>query len=116
MFFELLADVDRVIKRISFPWCWFHVGMMGEGFYIQVRYNERDIKTKEMTEQHGRKWYISPFSTESEVFQTGLKAVLTSAEHRVREHFLVDGVRVFGPHLDVDALIDFVKAVEEDKR
>ena len=51
-----------------------------------------------------RKWLLSSHMTRSELAQTALKCVLTSVEHRVREHFLYRGERVFGPHFHVEAL------------
>ena len=53
----------------------------------------------------GRKWYISRWSTKSEVIQTALKAVLTAEEHEAREKFLYQGKAIFGPHIDTDALL-----------
>ena len=54
--------------------------------------------------QKTRKWRLSRYMTKSEIVQTALLCVLTSAEHQVREHFLYKGKRVFGPHFDVDEL------------
>jgi hypothetical protein len=45
-----------------------------------------------------------------------LKCLLTSAEHRIREHFLYRGERVFGPHYDVDALVELCRAKRFDYR
>lgn len=56
-----------------------------------------------------RKWFLSRHATESEVIQTALKAVLTAEEHEVREHFLVDGYAAFGPHFDVDRLVELAR-------
>ena len=56
----------------------------------------------------GRKWPVSQHMTESELVQTALKAVLTAEEHEAREHFTYCGRAIFGPHLDVHALIDVV--------
>lgn len=94
------------------PWNVF-VGQMGNGYYIQLRYIETDIETDDLSDQHSRKWYISPHSLESEVVQTVLKACLTSAEHMIREHFTYCGQRVFSPHFDI---MDLVKLSKEKKR
>lgn len=55
--------------------------------------------------QYGRKWRLSPHMTKSEVVQTAFKAVLTFEEHEARENFRYRGRAVFGPHIDVDALL-----------
>lgn len=54
--------------------------------------------------QHGRKWFLSPHMTKSEVVLTALKAVLTFEEHETRERFLYRGRAIFDPHYDVDLL------------
>lgn len=100
---DILTDIRCEVG--STEWM-VYGGIMGDGFYVQLRYVELDIVTGDPADQHGRKWYVSSHSTKSEVVQTVLKACLTSAEHMVREHFTYRGVRVFGPHFDVDRLVE----------
>jgi len=94
---EILAEVE------CSDWTFF-VAMDGTRPYLQLSYDESDVVTGEPAVQHTRKWFLSPHMTRSELVQTALKAALTSAEHRVREHFLYRGRAVFGPHLNVDKL------------
>lgn len=75
------------------------------GLFIRAFYFEADIYTGVLEKQYTRKWLITPEATESEVAQTAFKCVLTSHEHRVREHFKYKGERVFGPHFDVNDLV-----------
>lgn len=82
------------------------------GFFVQIRYMETCVITGELEEQAGRKWYVSRYAVDSEVIQTALKAALASAEHVVREHFKVDGVLPYGPHMDVERLVALCKAVD----
>ena len=65
-----------------------------------------DIVSGEPAQQHTRKWLLSEHMTRSEIVATCLKCVLTSEEHEAREDFLYKGQRIFGPHLDVEALLD----------
>ncbi len=83
----------------------FYLEPRHEGSYLIGRYLEPDIVTGEETVQSTRKWYLSKHATRSEIAQTVLKCVLTSAEHRVREGFKYKGKRVFGPHFDIEALV-----------
>jgi len=99
------GELAGIVSRVSYERFDWDIGTMGEGFFVQICYYEKDVDTGKMNLQHGRKWYVSTHATPSEVVQTMLKAALTSAEHRVREHFLVDDARAFGPHLDVDELV-----------
>lgn len=80
--------------------------------YLQGRYLEPDIVTGDPTDQHTRKWMLSEHMVESEIVQTALLLALTSAEHRVREHFKYQGQRVFSPHFDVKAF----QQLSRDKR
>lgn len=54
--------------------------------------------------QRGGKRYVSEHAVDSEVVQCALRALLDFDEHETREAFLFDGVRLFGPHITLDAL------------
>jgi hypothetical protein len=41
---------------------------------------------------------------------------MTSAEHRVREHFSYKGKRIFGPHIDVEKLLEMSPEFWGDRR
>lgn len=106
----------ELTQRVTYPGFHWNIDKMGSAHYVQILYWEDDVEVGHFALQKGRKWYVSAYATDSEVIQTMLKAAITSAEHRVREHFLVDGVRAFGPHMDVDALVAHARATEEARR
>lgn len=54
----------------------------------------------------GRKWRISPHMTKSEIVATAFKAYMTWVEHEARESFQYRGQSIFGPHFDVDSLVE----------
>lgn len=87
-----LGDGDRHYLQVVFdaPDAWRTMGAMQTGEYTQY--------------QRGRKWWLSPHMTRSELVQTALMAVLAAVEHEAREDFRYKGVAIFGPHLDVEAL------------
>ena len=80
--------------------------------YLQVSFMEEDIETGEISQQRGRKWFLSFHMTKSEIVSTALKAVLTAVEHEAREQFRYKGRMIFGPHFDVDALVEFSRLKE----
>lgn len=94
---------------------------MGQGCYLQWEFDAPDSTKPELTMrptfhiQHGRKWRLSAHMTKSEFVQTALAAALMAVEHEAREEFHYRGHAVFGPHLDVDALVD-AKTVERARR
>ena len=100
---DICSEVECEVGGIKWS---IHRWPVAEGFMLQLRYREADVVTGEVGDQYGRKWYVSRFSTKSEVVQTILKAALTSAEHMVREHFRFKGASVFSPHFDVEYLVN----------
>lgn len=110
-------EIRGIIKNITLPdRRELFVGPMGNGFYVQVRYLDADIYTGDVEMQHARKWYISRYSTTTEIVRTCYKAALTSYEHYLGEHFLYCGFRVMSPHFDVEALINLCDDGQFDAR
>lgn len=100
------ASLVHLVRQVQYKDWEFHVNVMGGGWSVQVRFKAEDTITGEIEPQSGRKWYISPHMTDGEVVQTMLKAVLTAEEHEARENFLYQGLRIFNPHLSLEALVD----------
>lgn len=80
-----------------------------ESLFIQGTYYDADTYTGHQAKQYTRRWFIADDATDSQIVQTVFKACLTSAEHRVREAFAYKGVRVYGPHYDVEDLVKLGK-------
>lgn len=101
-------EFDRIcsiIDECRFPGYTFERGILTQDlFFIQVLYQEPDVMTGVVEDQRGRKWVIPAGSAPGQVAQTLLKALLTSLEHRCREHFLFRGRPVLQPHFDLDEL------------
>lgn len=111
-------EVMEIVKNVGFRDRIFILLHKGDGFLLQMQYIEPDVLTGKPAPQHTRKWYISPWATESEIVQTALKCVLTSQEHIGREGFTYRGFKVYGPHLDVQDLMRLVHegALREQRR
>ena len=88
----------------------------GDGYLLQFVYDEPDVEdpSKGPVPQHCRKWYISPYSTTTEIVRTAFKAVEASLAHRLGEHFTYNGKQIHSPHLHVDALVE--AADSQDRR
>jgi hypothetical protein len=109
---SVLAEVSATPFGSSYT---FVIESRGDVMLLSAWYVEPDIETSRPEQQITRKWFISEHATRSEIVQTALKCVLTSAEHRVRESFTYHGRRVFGPHFDVEQLAELAttdKALE----
>jgi len=105
----IVAEVQFMDRRIT-------VSVVGEGYHLQVQYMEEDIDTWKVELQKARKWYVSPYSTETEIVETAFKACRTSMDHVLKEHFLYKGRRVYSPHFAIQARIDMCDARKFDGR
>lgn len=72
--------------------------------YLQLQVYRPDSTTHEMEWGGSGKAYLSEFMSDSEFFQCALGMAIAYEQHEVRELFFVDGVRVYGPHIDWQAL------------
>lgn len=105
-----LEEMQKILEDIKCEDYFFTVKMDGRGeIFLQAHYYEKDIYTGEISLQLTRRWFLSPAMTKSEIVQTVLKCVLTSHEHRVREHFTYKGERIFNPHYDVEVLVELCR-------
>src|SRR5271169_4268692 len=100
-----ILELSEILKNVYYPGYRFQMSGIGDRIYLQGFYMEEDVDTRKLEEQKTRKWYISNLATDSEIVQTVLKCVLTSAEHRVREHFMYKNARVFSPHYNIEDLV-----------
>ncbi len=99
--------VDQARKwmlECEFPGTDFFVRLDGQRPYLQIEVSGKCAETGAQMEWRGRKWFLSLHMTKSEVVQTAFLAVMTAAEHEVREHFKFRGQSIFSPHYDVDQL------------
>lgn len=103
------SDFEWVLSQVEYLNRKFVVTeKMGDTYFLQVVWQGLDSETGHMAEQRSRKWQLSPYMTTSEIVQTALKAALTAEEHEVRENFRYRGEAIFGPHFDVDKLVEMM--------
>lgn len=104
-FFERVKELlDRITYRSGYK---IEVGQddtYGDRTYFQIVCWRPDTHTGSYSWGYGGKRYLSQHMTDSEIFRQIFGACASYEEHEVREGFKVDGKRVFGPHIDVNAL------------
>lgn len=93
-YFELLQDAD------------------GGRMYVQVAFLRPDIVTGKEGWGRSGKRYVSEHMCKSEFVALCMGTVLALEEHEAREMFKYRGRRIFGPHIDVDALWEVARRVE----
>ena len=102
-----LAQIQEALNDVKFMDRKFLVMEKGDGFLIQMSYMEEDVDNPGSgpMEQKTRKWYASPYMTETELVETCWAMVCRSQMHIAGEHFTYKGRRVYSPHFDIDARI-----------
>ena len=110
------ADFHNLVNAISYKDWVFYIGAFGEySFYLQLKWKDEDHDNPgEVVSLGGRKWYLSPHMTDSEVILTAWAAVEMAELHEARELFLFEGERVLNPHIDVRELQNICR--KEDVR
>lgn len=104
-----VQEIREIVGLCSFEDWNIVVRMDGSRPYLQIHApNGRDADTGLPMPWTSRKWMLSPHMCKNEIVTTAFKAVMTAMEHEVRESFRYRGVSIFNPHLDPDALVDFV--------
>lgn len=104
-----IDDVIRTLSQVHYKDWEFLFVITGDFGYLQIQFNAPDndafIKGT-IKRYHSRKWLLSQHMTKSELVTTALKAVLTAEEHEAREQFSYKNIRIFDPHVDVEALVE----------
>jgi hypothetical protein len=111
-----LTRFTAIIAECQFDSWRFIVAADGERAYLQVEADGPCAVSGETLTWRGRKWWLSPHMTKSEIVQTAFKAVLTAVEHEARESFRYRGQAIFGPHFDVDQLVRLCAEHATDER
>lgn len=111
-----VGAMREVIEAVKFGEYIFRVRTSHGATHLQATYLDADIRTGKLDQQWTRKWLLTPGMTKSEIVQTAFKCCITSMEHRTREGFTYKGRRIFGPHFDVDALVEICEQGRHDYR
>lgn len=100
-----LSKVQAALSEVNYSNSTFNTEEIPSGFHIWITGIEDDTYTGKPALQEGRKWFVSHHCTAGDVVRTAFKAVSTWAEHEARESFKYKDVRVFSPHINLDALV-----------
>lgn len=110
----MAAEARRVLSEVSYlDYEWEVRPDPGYGILIRAKYTDLDIYRKVPERQYTAWVSVSLEAGLSRVVSGAMKLALTSAEHRCREAFTVNGRRIFGPHFDTKDLYDLCKDRED---
>jgi hypothetical protein len=108
--------VAKALSHIRYEHFNFWLGFPENGSpYLQIQFEAINNDTGLTELQKCRKWLISKHMTSSEVVLTAWMAVQAAILHEAREHFTYKGKRIFGPHIDVDALASVADTTDARK-
>ena len=110
-------EIQEWLEDVKYPDLVFNVKMDDTRMYLQIECDSVCTVTGKKMLWKGRKWFISPHMTKSEVVQTAFLAVLAALEHETRGLFLYKGQSIFSPHYDVDKLMELrISGTSQSKR
>ena len=114
-------SIEQVVEAIKLPFG-LHLKFYVEGNWVDVggaltRYMRYFIRVRSLTTAcnvtgkqllvcQGRRWELSEHMLPGEIVGTVWLAVQTYVEHELREQFTYKGATVYGPHMNVDKLVD----------
>jgi len=115
---KTFEEIQNIIDKIEFMDWKLRLLSKGDGYLLQWVFNELDVEHPEKgpQPQHCRKWYLSPFSTETEIVETAWKACWIAMMHEVSERFSYNSKRIYSPHFAVSARIDMCNREVYDVR
>lgn len=108
------GEIREVISRIGFNHLSWSLQLQ-EDRYGQPELWWEILKPRAI-DQKARKWPLSQHMIPSEIVQTAFLALLTAQEHEIREAFTYRGESIFGPHYDVEDLVELRRANGEVHR
>jgi hypothetical protein len=103
---EVAADITLGME------CQVRVEEDPKGCFVQIKCWRRDVITGEWDWGYGGKAYPSEHATLSELTQMIFGLYRAYWEHEVRETFEYQGLRVYGPHISVEALMTVARKVD----
>lgn len=107
--------IAELICEIRYKPNWYLIQGYDTRQYLQWAF-EGPCAVTGVVERHScRKWYLSEYMTDGEVVQTAFMAALAAEEHECREFFLFKNKRPFGPHIQLDALMEVCDRIEVRK-
>jgi hypothetical protein len=118
--YDRKREIEDILLDVSFLDYEFWVTEVynqGETHHeIYISYWEKDVDDPSaVLQQFGRSWAIELDYNRDQIVQTAFKACLTSMEHRTREGFKYKGERVFGPHFNLDDLVELCRRRREEE-
>lgn len=116
---KTFEDVQQILANVAYKQGW-HLRVIekrSDVVLCQWLFSAPDINDGGIPVlQSCRKWFVSLYSTDSEVIRTAYLAVVQAEMHELNENFTYKGARLFDPHTDLDALAGYMGGAVQDVR
>lgn len=104
---DLFDRVAKVLEQVEYREDWqVTLTVEHNQLWMQVRFWRKDVISGLYDWGYGGKAAITEQITTSQIVQMAFGLIKATEEHECREHFLYLGERVFGPHIDIHALVE----------
>lgn len=115
---QTFETIKKILDDVKYKDWVFRLKPKGDGWTLQVIFlaQDNDNPSMVMFPQHCRKYYISQHATKSEIVRSAFLAVRQAEEHEMAELFTYKGERIFNPHVNVDALVEYSRTTKPDVR
>lgn len=108
-----IEQVAAIVKDISYKPGWVsHVYVLGDSTVLYYTADVTCIYTGEQVTLTGTHSVIGPWMSRGELVRTAYRAILSLEMHELQERFRYKGVRVFNPHISMDALLEHANTEE----
>ena len=84
---------------------WLRYDQKADRLFIQIQFDCTNNYSGEPYRSYCRKWYLSPFMTNTEIVRTAYKAYEAAVIHEMQENFTYKDVAIFDPHRNVELLV-----------
>lgn len=105
---QTLKTFEDLIAEVVCGQFDFHVSVYNGTPYLQIVFEAPDAETGEVKIQYCRKWTLQYTMCDTEVIRTAYKAAEAAVIHELQESFTYRGARVYDPHLNINALVDWI--------
>jgi len=106
--------LEAILANIQYKdWKFFLGEDLGGRLFLQVRFLAHCVVSGKLNEQRCRKWWVSPYMTETEIVDTAFKAVLSAEEHEAKEKFKYHNKVIHNPHISVRTRMEFCSSLEQ---
>lgn len=113
----VVEQIKSIIEEVEYKQWTLKILEENRIIFLQVVFEKKCSCGRDLKMIHyGRKWRISPKITKSELVQTAFKAIISAEEHEIREDFKYKGASIYGPHFNIENLVEIYQRKKFDMR